>query len=243
VRAASVFLSGESELEGLLVDCVRTGKTAIELASGTTNSFEYYGHPTRAAVFNAAMTALSNAHYAGVVDAYDFRPIRKLVDVGGGHGRLLSMILTAYPKMRGVLFDLPHALEGGQKTIAEAGLSNRCEVVSGDFFRSVPAGGDAYVLSRVIHDWADEKAVAILKVVRGALPAKGRLLLFETMIQADNRLSYPLLSDLNMVIRSGGCERSEAEYRALYKAAGFKLTRVIKTPSPTGMAIIEGKAA
>jgi O-methyltransferase domain len=107
----------------------------------------------------------------------------------------------------------------------------------------VPAGGDAYVLSRVIHDWADEKAVAILKVVRGVLPAKGRLLLFETMIRSRNRLSYPLLSDLNMVIRTGGCERSEAEYRTLYKAAGFRLTRAIETPSPTGMTIIEGKPA
>ena len=243
VRAASVFLSGESELEGRLIDCVRSGKTAIELASGTTDWIEYYRQPTRAAVFNAAMTALSNAHYAGVADAYDFRSIRKLVDVGGGHGRLISMILTTYPKMRGVLFDLPHALEGGQRMIAEAGLSNRCEVVSGDFFRSVPRGGDAYILSRVIHDWTDEKAVAILKVVRGVLPANGRLLLFETMIGASNRLSYPLLSDLNMVIRTGGCERSEAEYRALYKAAGLKLTRAIKTPSPTGMTIIEGKPA
>ena len=244
MRAASIFLSGESELEGLLVDCVRTGKTAIELASGTTNWIEYYRQePARAAVFNTAMTALSNAHYTGVVDAYEFRSIRKLVDVGGGHGRLISMILTAYPKMRGVLFDMPHAFEGGQRAIAEAGLSDRCEVVSGDFFRSVPADGDAYVLSRVIHDWADEKAVAILKVVRGALPAKGRLLLFETMIRAGNRLSYPLLSDLNMVIRTGGCERNEAEYRTLYKAAGFKLTRAIETPSPTGMTIIEGKPA
>lgn len=244
VRAASIFLSGESELEGLLVDCVRTGKTAVELASGTTNWIEYYRQePARAAVFNAAMTALSNAHYTGVVDAYEFRSIRKLVDVGGGHGRLISMILTSYPKMRGVLFDMPHAFEGGHRTIAEAGLSDRCEVVSGDFFRSVPAGGDAYILSRVIHDWADEKAVAILKVVRGVMPPRGRLLLFETMIRDGNRLSYPLLSDLNMVIRTGGCERSEAEYRALYKAAGFKLTRAIETPSPTGMTIIEGKPA
>lgn len=244
VRAASIFLSGESELEGLLVDCVRSGKTAIELASGTKNWIEYYRQePARAAVFNAAMTALSNAHYAGVVDTYDFGSIRKLVDVGGGHGRLISMILTAYPKMHGVLFDLPHALEGGHRTIAGAGLSDRCEVVSGDFFQSVPAGGDAYVLSRVIHDWADERAAAILKVVRSGMPPRGRLLLFETMIRAGNRLSYALLSDLNMVIRTGGCERNEAEYRALYRAAGFKLTRVIETPSPTGMTIIEGKPA
>jgi ubiquinone/menaquinone biosynthesis C-methylase UbiE len=134
-------------------------------------------------------TALSNAHYAGVVEAYDFRSIRTLVDVGGGHGRLLSMLLTEYPRMRGVLFDLAHALAGGQKVIAEARLSNRCEVVSGDFFRSVPTGGDAYILSRVIHDWSDEKAVAILKVVRRAVSPAGRLLLFETMIR-DNKLSY-----------------------------------------------------
>jgi hypothetical protein len=243
VRAASIFLSGESELEGRLVDCVRSGKTAIELASGNTNWIEYYRQePTRAAVFNGAMTALSNAHYAGVVGAYDFRSISRIVDVGGGHGRLLSMILSTYPKMRGALFDLPgDAFEGGQRTMAEAGLSNRCEVVSGDFFRSVPSGGDAYILSRVIHDWDDEKAVAILKVVRDALPAKGRLLLFETMIRSDKRLSYPLLSDLNMIIRTGGCERTLAEYRALYKAAGFNLSRSIETPSPTGMTIIEGK--
>lgn len=243
VRAASIFLSGESELEGRLVDCVRSGKTAIELASGNTNWIDYYRQePTRAAVFNAAMTALSNAHYAGVVGAYDFRSISRIVDVGGGHGRLFSMILSTYPKMRGVLFDLPgDAFEGGQKTMARAGLSNRCEVVSGDFFRSVPSGGDAYILSRVIHDWDDEKAVAILKVVRDALPTQGRLLLFETMIRSDKRLSYPLLSDLNMVIRTGGCERTLAEYRALYKAAGFNLSRSIETPSPTGMTIIEGK--
>lgn len=243
VRAASIFLCGGSELEGRLIDCVRSGKTAIELTSGSANWIEYYRQPARAAVFNAAMTALSNAHYAGVVDAYDFRSIRKLVDVGGGHGRLLSMILKAYTKMRGVLFDLPHAFEGGQTTMAEAGLGNRCEVVSGDFFRSVPTGGDAYILSRVIHDWTDERAVAILKVVRGVLRANGRLLLFETMIRPSDRLSYPLLSDLNMLIRTGGSERSEAEYRALYKAAGLKLTRAIKTPSPTGMTIIEGKTA
>jgi hypothetical protein len=241
VRAASIFLSGESELEGRLLDCVRTGKTAIELLSGETNWIDYYQKdPVRSAVFNAAMTALSNAHYAGVVESYDFRSVRKLVDVGGGHGRLLSTILTAYPKMRGVLFELPHAIEGARKTLAAAGLSDRCEVVSGDFFFSVPEG-DAYMLSRVIHDWADDKAVAILKIIRAVVPAKGRVLLFETMIRSEKRLSYPLLSDLNMVIRTGGRERTEAGYRALYKAAGFKMIRAIRTPSPTGMSIIEGK--
>jgi hypothetical protein len=241
VRDASIFLSGESELEGLLVECVRSGKTAVELASGTTHWIDYYRQPARAAVFNAAMTALANAHFSGVVDAYDFRSIRQVVDVGGGHGRLISMILTAHPKMRGVLFDLPHAFEGGRRALAEAGLADRCEVRSGDFFQSVPGGGDAYILSRVIHDWADDQAIAILQVVRRAVPAKGRLLLFETMIRPGDRLSYPLLSDINMVIRTGGRERTQAEYGELYRAAGFKLTRAVETPSPTGMTIIEGR--
>jgi len=242
VRAAAVFLSGEPDLEGLLLSCVRTGKTAVELASGTTNWIDYYqSDRARAAVFNAGMTALSNAHYKGAVAAYDFRPIHKLVDVGGGHGRLISMILKAYPKMQGVLFDLPHAFEGGRKTVSENGLSPRCEVVSGSFFQFVPEGGDAYLLSRVIHDWDDTKAGAILKVVRKAMPSNGRLLLFETLIAKANELSYPLLSDLNMIIRTGGCERTKQEYRRLYSAAGFKLTRAIATPSPTGMTIIEGR--
>ena len=242
VRAAAILLAGESELEGRLLDCVRTGRTAIELVSGVTSWMEYYERDAEsAAVFNSAMTALSNAHYAGVVESYDFRPVRKLVDVGGGYGRLLSMILTAYPEMHGVLFELPHAIEGARRTLGGAGLSNRCEVVSGDFFHSVPPGGDAYMLSRVIHDWDDDKAAAILKMVRGVVPATGRLLLFETLIRADERLSYPLLSDVNMIIRTGGCERTEAQYRALYEGAGFRLTRAIRTASPTGIAIIEGK--
>jgi hypothetical protein len=145
--------------------------------------------------------------------------------------------------MRGVLFDLPNTLEGAQKTIAEAGGSDRCAVVSRDFFKSVPKGADAYILSRVIHDWDDDKAVSILKVVRGAMPPQSRLLRFEAMIKTGSRLSYALLSDLNMMIRTGGCGRSEAQYRAIYEAADFRLTRAVATFSPTGITIIEGKPA
>jgi hypothetical protein len=244
VRGAAIMFGGErtGRLDGLLVECLRSGKTATELAFGTKGFFEQYQEdPAQAAIFNASMTALSNAHYSGVVEAYNFTSIRNLVDVGGGHGRLISMILKAYPKMRGVLYDLPHASEGGRKGIGEAGLADRCEVISGDFFQSVPEGGDAYILSRVIHDWDDDEAVAILKVVRKAMQPPSRLLLFETLIRTDNRPAYPLLSDLNMLVLTGGQERSEAEYRTLYKAAGFELSRVVDTSSPTGMTIIEGK--
>ncbi len=242
VRAVCIAWGSDAELESHLVDCVRSGRTARELLAGYKNWMDYHERsPAWAGIFNAAMTALSIAHYTGVLGAYKFTSIRKLVDVGGGHGRLVSMVLKEYPKVRGVLFDLPNAFAGGQKAIAEAGLSDRCEVVSGDFFQSVPKGGDAYILSRVIHDWDDDKAIEILKVVRKAMAPKGRLLLFEAMITPGNRLSYALLSDLNMMIRTGGCERSLAQYRAIYRAAGFKLTRAISTPSPTEITIIEGK--
>jgi hypothetical protein len=246
VRGAAIMFGGErsGRLDSLLVECLRSGKTAVELAFGATGFFEQYQKdPVQAEIFNASMTALSNAHFSGVVEAYNFTSIRKLVDVGGGHGRLISMILKAYPRMRGALYDLPHAFEGGRKGISEAGLTDRCEVISGDFFQSVPKAGDAYILSRVIHDWNDDEAVTILKVVRKAARPHSRLLLFETLIRADNRPAYPLLSDLNMLVLTGGQERSEAEYRRIYKAAGFELSRVVDTPSPTGMTIIEGKPA
>jgi O-methyltransferase domain len=176
-----------------------------------------------------------------VLEAYDFSEATKIVDVGGGHGRIVSEILTRNPLMRGVLFDMPHAFEGGKRTIEQAGLADRCEVISGDFFLSVPAGADAYLLSRVIHDWDDETTVAILKVVRGAIAPNGRLILLEAMVRPIERPVYPLLSDLNMMLLTGGCERTVAEYRVLYRAAGFELTKTIATISPTGTTVIEGR--
>jgi O-methyltransferase domain len=135
------------------------------------------------------------------------------------------------------------AFEGGKRAITQAGLADRCDVVSGDFFASdpIPAGADAYLLSRAIHDWDDEKATAILKVVRQAIAPSGRLILLETMLKPDQSKIYPVLSDLNMMLRTGGCERTEAEYRALSRSAGFDLTRSVATMSPTGTTVIEGR--
>jgi hypothetical protein len=224
----------------LFLQCVKTGKSASEIRFGNwtdwiQSDLELLGH------FNAAMTAFSSIHLSGVFDTYDFSCSGKLVDIGGGHGRILTEILKRQPHMHGILFDLPHALEGGRKTIAQAGLAGRCEVMTGDFFVSVPAGCHTYMLSRVIHDWNDEQSVAILKIVRNAIVSNGRLILLETMIRPEGEGNYPVLSDLNMLIRTGGCERTEAEYRALYQAAGFELTRTVVTKAPTGTTIIEGR--
>ena len=232
--------AGGAQMLSLFLECVTRGECASQIRFGNWTNWiqsdpELLGH------FNAMMTAYSKIHATGLFDAYDFSFARKLVDIGGGHGRILTEILKRHPQMHGVLFDMPHALQGGQKTIAEAGVADRCEAVSGDFFVSVPAGGDLYMLSRVIHDWNDEKSIAILKVVRDAITPDGRLILLETMLRPAGECIYPVLSDLNMLIRTGGLERTESEYRALYQAAGFELSRAIATTAPTGTTVIEGR--
>jgi hypothetical protein len=243
LRPAALFFGGEgaAQIEGLLLHCVKTGGTAMQKLFGTDWIGRLQKDSDWTQLFNAMMTSFSTLHLTGVLDAYDFSGIRKLVDVGGGHGKNLSAILKRHPKMHGVLFDMPHAFEGGKQTIAQIGLGDRCEVVTGDFFKSVPATADGYFLSRVIHDWDDEKAIAILKVVRSAIMSEGRLILLETMLRSTDRPFYPVLSDLNMMLRTGGCERTEAEYRDLYRAAGFELIRTVETISPTGATVIEGR--
>lgn len=245
LRPAALLFGGESaaQIEGLLLHCVKTGDTAVQKLFGTDWIGRVQKDPEWSQLFNAMMTSFSTLHLTGVLEAYDFSGIRMLVDVGGGHGKNLTEILKQRPTMRGVLFDMQHAFEGGTKTIEQAGLSDRCEVVSGDFFESVPGGGDAYLLSRVIHDWDNEKAIAILRVVRRAIAPEGRLILLETMLRPTHHSFYPVLSDLNMMLRTGGCERTEEEYRTLYRAAGFELTRTVETISPTGATVIEGRPA
>lgn len=186
------------------------------------------------------MTEFSAVHLAGLLAAYDFSGISLAIDIGGGHGRVLAEILASYPEMRGILFDLPQAEEGGNKTMQKYGINERCQIVSGNFFQAIPASGDLYILSRVIHDWDNDDSIRILRNVHSRIADNGRLVLLETMLRSNSGTVYPYLSDLNMLLRTGGCERTEDEYRFLYSAAGFELSRVIPTNSPTGNTIIEG---
>ena len=243
LHSAALFFGGErgAKVDELFLHCVKTGDTAWKMISGGNWITWLQSNSEWNSLFNAMMTAFSTLHLTGVLEAYDFSFASRIVDVGGGHGKIISEILKRNPRTHGVLFDLPHALEGGRKTIAQAGLTDRCEVVSGDFFVSVPSGADVYVLSRVIHDWNDEKAIAILKVVRKAIAPTGRLILLEVMLRPGQTKVYPVLSDLNMLVRTGGCERTEEEYRALYDNSGFALTRTVATIAPTGTTVIEGR--
>jgi hypothetical protein len=242
LHPAAMFFGGadSARMLELFLQCINTGQSASQIRFGDWTHW-IQSDPDLLAQFNATMTALSKIHLSGVFDSYDFSCDGTFVDIGGGHGRILAEILKRNPHMRGILFDMPHAVAGARATIAQAGLTDRCEVISGDFFLSVPAGGHTYMLSRVIHDWNDEQAVAILKIVRKAITPNGRLILLETMIRPTGESIYPALSDLNMLLRTGGCERTEPEYRALYQLAGFELTRTVATPAPTGTTVIEGR--
>jgi hypothetical protein len=166
-----------------------------------------------------------------VLAAYDFSGIHRLIDVGGGQGALLTSILRANPAMRGVLFDLPQVVAGARERFGGV-LPDRCEIAGGDFFDSVPAGGDAYLLKHVLHDWDDERATAILRSCHTAMAAGGRLLLVEIVIPPGNDASFGKLLDLLMLVMfRGGRERTRAEYEALLARAGFALTKVIPMAS------------
>jgi hypothetical protein len=165
LRAVAICFGSEAFVRAWshLSYSVQTGQPAFDHAFGM-GLFAYLGqHPELRQPYNEAMTGLTRQRAAAVVAAYDFSGLGKVVDVGGGQGELLSAVLKANPTVRGVLFDLPTTIEGAKPAIAAAGLAGRCDLVAGDFFAAVPSGGDAYVLSAVIHDWADEQAVAILQ--------------------------------------------------------------------------------
>ncbi|HET9001665.1 MAG TPA: methyltransferase [bacterium] len=164
-----------------------------------------------------------------MISAYDYSEIRKIVDVGGGHGAVISMILNAYPRMRGVLFDTPSVIEGAKAQIEAAGLASRCEVVAGDFFKSVPEGGDAYILSKIIHDWPDARALVILKNCSRAMARNGKLVVIDQVIPPGNEPSPGKMLDILMLLLLGSQERTEAEFRALFASAGLRLTKVIRT--------------
>jgi hypothetical protein len=196
--------------------------------------------PERSAAFQASMEDRSRREAADVLAAYDFSAFDRLIDVGGGHGVLLGAILAAVPRLSGLLFDQQAVIEGARARLASAGLTERCDFVAGDFFATVPSGGDAYVLSRVIHDWDDQMAIAILSNCRRAMADSAKLLLVEVVLpKLAREQPSAIRMDLHMLILLGGRERTAAELDRLLGAAGFRLEAVIPTRSPAGVCVIE----
>jgi hypothetical protein len=223
---------------GALRQSIATGQSVDLHVFGVRMRTYWTEHPEERAIFDVAMRSTAIQVLDAVVSAYDFSPFHTVVDVGGGDGVLLSAILHSTPGLRGALFDRPEVVEGTKPYLASAGVLDRCEVVGGDMFAAIPRGGDAYVFSRVIHDWDDARATVALRNCRRVIEPSGTLLLVEEVMPPGDAPGYGKLSDLNMLVGPGGQERTEAEYRALYTAAGFELTRIM--PTQSRMSIIVG---
>jgi O-methyltransferase domain/Dimerisation domain len=196
---------------GNLLHSVETGEPSFEHVFGLP-LFEYnQQHPEHATLFNNMMTEWTATVAPTVAAAYDFSAIQTLVDVGGGHGQMLASILRAYPTLHSVLFDLPNVVKGAPPLLELAGVTDRCQVIGGNFFSAIPAGYETYLLSRVIHDWDDERV----------------------MVTGNSPQVLVLESDVQMLVLSyGGRERTDAEYGALFSAAGFEITRLIPVLPP-----------
>jgi len=229
---------------GQLLHSVRTGEIGFDHYHGM-GLFDYLGaHPANAASFNRAMTSNTALSGTAITRAYDFSGVRRLVDIAGGHGLLLATILQAYPAMRGVLFELPEVVAGASAVLREMGVADRFDVVGGNFFSDVIPSGDAYILRQIIHDWDDPRATAILANVRCAMQGAGKVLVVERTIAADYRQALSVLHlDVQMLVLLGGCERTEAEYGALFAASGLQLSAVVPLGDTEQFSIYEGVPA
>jgi orsellinic acid C2-O-methyltransferase len=228
---------------GGLAETVRTGEPAWERITGTTAFEHMAAHPDQQAVFNRAMGEGTRNAVPGIIEVGGFDRFTSVVDVGGGDGTLLAAVLAAHPGLRGTVFDIPQGLAKAPATFDAAGLGDRADAVAGDFFDAVPPGADAYLIKSVIHDWDDANATAILANIRAAMPEAGTLLVVEP-VMPDQPSGAPdvlmmVMSDLNMLLCTGGKERTEAEFRALLAGAGFAVRRITPATGPTNFSVIE----
>jgi hypothetical protein len=224
-----------------LLETVRTGETAFDRLYGRPLFAYLAEHPEQAEIFDAAMSGFTGRATQALLDACDLSGVRALADVGGGGGSNLARVLGSYPAMRGVLFDQPHVVARARPVLEAAGVAGRCAVEGGDFFEAAPGGADAYLLGHVLHDWDDARAGLILDNLRRAMPAGARLLVVEYVLPDGDMPSFGKLTDLTMMVMAGGRERTEAEYRRLFAAHGFRLTRVV--PTAADVSVIEGRPA
>ena len=222
---------------GHFLQALQTGETTAQIAYGMGAWAWRAQHPEMSAIFDDAMVEHSRARVAALVAAYDFAPFGTIVDIGGGRGALLAEILRATPSARGVLFDQPHVVAGAAAVFAAAGVADRARVAPGDFFAAVSGGGDAYILSMILHDWDDERSLAILARCREAMAVSGTLLLVERALPVEgvDRPWEPFFSDLHMLAGLGGRERSAADWRALLAAAHFDMTRIVPTTADASL--------
>lgn len=216
---------------GELIESVRTGKTADEIAGLGQERFEVIAKTKDAGLVNQAMASMTRSAIPEILAAYDFRGIRLLMDVGGGVGELVGAVLKKCPATRGIVFDLPHCSEAARKNLSDAGVSDRCEFIAGSFFDSLPSGAEAIMMKSIIHDWNDERSVRILHNCHRVLQRNARLIVIDRVMPEKPEPSAcnlsVVMSDLNMLSGIGGCERTEGEFRNLLAKGGFRIERVV----------------
>jgi ubiquinone/menaquinone biosynthesis C-methylase UbiE len=237
---STVLFHGDPITQGVwgeLLHAVKTGEDGYHRLYGMSAWSHREQHLDYGMLFDNFMTEVTMLDVAAVVAAYDFSSITLLVDIAGGHGSLIAAILKANPTLQGILFDQPHVISGAQPVLESAGVTDRCQQVSGDFFAELPTNGDAYLLKSIIHDWNDADSIRILKNVRRAIQPDGKLLLVDFVIPPGNDPHPGKLPDINMLVSLGGRERTEAEFRDVLAQAGFRLTQVI--PTSAGKSVIE----
>lgn len=217
---------------GSVESCLFEPGTAFERVYGMPIWRYYAEHPERQALFGEAMSNLTAIANAGVLGSYRFAPFKTAVDVGGGHGSFLAAVLDAHQNASGILFDVAEVIDNADKDAFVAGRRDRIRTRSGDFFRDVPDGADLYLLKFILHDWDDARAATILANVRRAIAPEGRLVVVEIVLPPGNEPHVGPLIDLNMMVMTGGIERTEAQYGELLARAGFRLERVVATKSP-----------
>jgi hypothetical protein len=223
------------------IDAVRTGESVIPKLRGMDGFDWVSSRPELSELFDVAMTNFSELAVDALIAAYDFASYRTIVDVAGGHGRLLAGILATTPTATGVLFDLPHVVAGAQPLLRKHRVADRVRMLEGSFFDAVPEGGDLYVLKNIIHDWPDDKAQQILKTLRAATRTGATVVLIECVIPRHDRDFLAKWMDLEMLVENAGRERTGDEYQDLLEQAGFRMTRIVSTASP--FSIVEATAA
>ncbi len=221
---------------GHLLSSVRTGEPAFDENFGMP-VFDYLAqNQEEGALFDSTMTGIHGPETEPMLDAYDFSQFQTVVDIGGGNGSVISALLARYRRVEGILFDLPSVVERTQVALKER-LNHRLRLESGNFFESVTAGGDAYLMRHIIHDWNDDQATAILRNCRQAMNPGGKVLVVESVVPAGNDPSFVKWLDLMMLV-IGGKERSEEQYRQLFLASGLELTRIV--PTAVEVSVVEG---
>ena len=224
-----------------LPSSVEDGKTAFEKLNGMP-AFDFLGqHPELASLFSETMVGIHGGEPPAVAKAYDFSGLKTIVDVGGANGNMLAVLLTQHPHLKGILADLAHVVKDAPAFLKPKGVLERISIEAHDFFKSVPKGGDAYILSHVIHDWSEAQCLTILGHVHKAMPADGRLLLIEMVLPHGDAPHFGKILDMVMLALPGGEERTAEEYEKLLTKAGFKLTRIVPTEST--VSVIEARKA